>query len=817
VQILFFYQYFGTPKGSWSTRVYELTRRWVAAGHTVTVVTTPYDKSDIDPNGFISSLYIEGVKVIVVNSGDSNLFPVWKRVFRAVVFSIMAMYYAVRLKADVIVASSGPITIGLPLIAAKLLRRRKTVFEVRDLWPSGGIELGLIKPGFQSKLGFWFEKVCYTNADYIVTASVGQKDHILKRFPKNRIEVIPNASDLELFGTPATEMLPGFTEGKVLFTHIGSLGLIHNTTYWIDVARELKARPDAANIVLVFIGEGADRAKLEAQKDELGLDNLKFLGLKPKSQLPVWVQRSCATLFATTSNPVQDTSSPNKVFDSFAAGVPIIQTSRGWIYDLVQEYQCGINVSLDDPAGAAEQLVWLAKHPDLRNVMGAKALTLAQTQFNRELLAQKYLDILAGLLRKMARKPRVVYFYQYFGTPAGSWSTRVYELCKRWVEHGYDVTVVTSPYYKSDIKVTGFITKKEFENIQLIIINAEDSNKHGFLKRLVNSVVFAFTSVYFALSMKYEVAITSSGPLTIGLPGIWAKIFRSKTFVFEVRDLWPQGSIELKKLKNPLAIKLAFAFEGQCYKYADLVVPCSVDMEKSIVSRFPKSKTLVIPNASDSSFYITPHENPRAYPKFLEHKHIFLYAGSLGLMDDCMQIIEAAKLLVEYPIAIVFAGEGAERMILEEEARNADLHNVYFTGLLPKTDIVKWFFLSTASLVTFKDLPVLSSNSPNKMFDSFAAGVPVIQTTKGWIKDLVAQEYCGLNAEPTDPQSIADAMLWMLAHEDERNTMADNALRLAKTEFNRDHLAKKYILAIDALVGYRDKALESKKAIPARV
>jgi glycosyltransferase involved in cell wall biosynthesis len=782
------------------------------------VVTTPYDKSDIDPNGFVSSLFVEGVKVIVVNSGDSNLFPIWKRVFRAVVFSLMAMYYAVRLKADVVVGSSGPITIGLPVIAAKLLRRRKTIFEVRDLWPSGGIELGLIKQGFQSKLGFWFEKACYKHADYIITASIGQKEHILQRYPDRRIEVIPNASDLELFGTPSTQLLPSFTEGKVLFTHIGSLGLIHNTTYWIEVAQELKKRPDAANILMVFIGEGADRLKLEARKNELHLDNLVFLGLKAKAQLPAWVQRSCATLFATTSNPVQDTSSPNKVFDSFAAGVPIIQTSQGWIFDLVKEHNCGINISLNDPAGAAAQMVALAGNKSVRDEMGANALHLAQTQFSRQLLAEKYLAIIVGLLRSVSRKPRVVYFYQYFGTPAGSWSTRVYELCKRWVEHGYDVTVVTSPYYKSDIKAKGgFITRKDKENIRLIVINAEDSNKHGFMKRAVNAVVFATTSVYFAMTMKYEVAVCSSGPLTIGLPGIWAKIFRGKEFVFEVRDLWPQGSIELKKLKNPLAIKLAFWFESICYKHANLIVPCSVDMEKSIVSRFPESKTLVIPNASDSSFYITPHENPSAFPQFLENKNIFLYAGSLGLMDDCMQIIEAAKLLCDEPIAIVFAGEGAERTILEEEARIANLHNVHFTGLLPKTDIVKWFFLSTASLVTFKDLPVLSSNSPNKMFDSFAAGVPVIQTTKGWIKNLVAQEYCGLNAEPTDPQSIADAMRWMVTHEAERNRMAENALRLAKTAFNRDHLAKKYILAIDELVGYRDKRLESKKVIPARV
>ena len=72
MKILFFYQYFGTPKGSWSTRVYEFTRRWVKEGHEVTVVTAPYEKSDIRATRLIERQDIEGVKLIVLNLPDSN-------------------------------------------------------------------------------------------------------------------------------------------------------------------------------------------------------------------------------------------------------------------------------------------------------------------------------------------------------------------------------------------------------------------------------------------------------------------------------------------------------------------------------------------------------------------------------------------------------------------------------------------------------------------------------------------------------------------------------------------------------------------------
>lgn len=69
MKITYLYQYFGTPKGSWSTRVYELTKRWVQEGHEVTVITAPYEKSDTRANGFVSEQWVDGIRIIVIDSG----------------------------------------------------------------------------------------------------------------------------------------------------------------------------------------------------------------------------------------------------------------------------------------------------------------------------------------------------------------------------------------------------------------------------------------------------------------------------------------------------------------------------------------------------------------------------------------------------------------------------------------------------------------------------------------------------------------------------------------------------------------------------
>lgn len=373
--------------------MYELTRRWVRDGMEVEIITAPYEKSDIKSSGMISHQQIEGIKLTIINSADNNRLPKYKRFWRAMIFASFSVFFALTKKYDLILSSSGPISVGLPLVMAKIFRRKKTVFEVRDLWPWGGIEMGLITNKIMKKLGLWFEKICYKKSDLLITASPGQRDHINERFLGLPIEVIPNASDNYLFEKKTTNKLPIWAEGKIILSHIGSLGFIHNIPFWVDVAFQINKRYPSNNFMFVFIGDGANKTDLEIKIDELNIANFKLLGSLPKTELPFWLQNSFATLFSTLNNPIQDTCSPNKIFDSFAAGKPIIQTSKGWIHDLIEKYGCGVNIS-QKPELAADQIYHLTDKKVEVEKMGLKAKKLAKSQFDRENLAHKYLNLM---------------------------------------------------------------------------------------------------------------------------------------------------------------------------------------------------------------------------------------------------------------------------------------------------------------------------------------------------------------------------------------------------------------------------------------
>jgi glycosyltransferase involved in cell wall biosynthesis len=391
---------------------------------------------------------------------------------------------------------------------------------------------------------------------------------------------------------------------------------------------------------------------------------------------------------------------------------------------------------------------------------------------------------------------KITYIYQYFGTPKGSWSTRVYELTRRWAKTGVDVTVITSPYDKSDIKSQGFVSVQFIEGVKIIVINSGDSNQYTIVKRLFRSLVFALVSSYYTLKIKSDINIASSGPITIAIPALIAKLFKRTPFIFEVRDLWPDGGIELGLIRSKLMINISLWFEKVCYYFSTFVIPCSIGMESQIKRKLPNTYTLVIPNASDLNLFSKSNYKKFIFPEWVNpNDKIFIYAGSLGLMDSCIEIIEGFHFLEDKKnVKIIFIGDGAERTVLENLVDKYGYKNqIYFTGLIPKNEVVAWYSISRASFVMFKDYPVLSTSSPNKMFDSFAAGVPIIQNTKGWIFDLVENSKCGLNVIPNSPLSMAQAMKKVINNDDFVKIASKNCSKLAEQVFNRDILANEYL------------------------
>jgi glycosyltransferase involved in cell wall biosynthesis len=388
---------------------------------------------------------------------------------------------------------------------------------------------------------------------------------------------------------------------------------------------------------------------------------------------------------------------------------------------------------------------------------------------------------------------RVLYFYQYFTTPRGCWSTRVYEFARRSVERGAKVTVVTSVYDKSDLRTDRFLDRREIDGIDVRIINVTLSNKHNVAMRLLTFLAYAVVASWYALTLPADVVVSSSGPISVAFPGLVAHYLRRRPFVFEVRDLWPEGAISLGLLRNPVLVFLARLMEKVCYRSAAHVVALSDGIADWIQRRHGMRNVVVVPNASDNYMIGVEHADD-VLPPWARDKHIVLYAGTMGLINVCALIVDMARILEERQaadIAVVMIGEGKERPELEAQARALGLKNIHFMGQMPKEIMIRWLERSLCSILLVRNLEVLGTCSPNKLFDSFAAGTPMIQNTEGWIKDLIDRENCGVNVPPDDPGALAAAVLRLARDPEERSRISAHARRVAREQFDRELLAEK--------------------------
>ena len=390
----------------------------------------------------------------------------------------------------------------------------------------------------------------------------------------------------------------------------------------------------------------------------------------------------------------------------------------------------------------------------------------------------------------------VLYVHQNFSTPRGAWGTRAYDLARHWMERGHRVTVVTGVYDRSDLRPDRVWWSGVAGGIPVRALNLPFSNRDGVFRRVVTYLALGAFAAWHALWRSYDVALVSLGPITLGGAVFTARWLRRRTCVVEVRDLFSDGLDQLGIVRNPRALAALRAGEAACYRSAHAVVALSETMAERLRERHRRVPVAVAPNTADVALFGRPRPRPAALSGGGAH---FVYTGALGRANDCGQLLRAARDLrsrSRRDIHIHLVGDGSEREPLRDEAARAGLDRVHFTSLLPREELAGWLRAATALVLTLRPVPAFDAASPNKLFDALAAGIPVIQTTRGWIRWLLEDHDCGITVDPERPGALADAMTALTDDRARRDRMARNASRLAREQFATDRIAERLLATL---------------------
>jgi glycosyltransferase involved in cell wall biosynthesis len=396
---------------------------------------------------------------------------------------------------------------------------------------------------------------------------------------------------------------------------------------------------------------------------------------------------------------------------------------------------------------------------------------------------------------------KVLYFHQHFSTPNGSAGIRSYEMARRLVARGHEVTMVCGSYGGGETGLTmSFLQGRRrgvVDGIDVIEFGLAYSNADGLLKRSRAFLKFALRSIGLAFTERYDVLFATTTPLTASIPGIFARWLRDKQFVFEVRDLWPELPRAMGVIKNPLVLCTMSMLEWASYRSAHRLIGLSPGIVDGIAKRgVPRGHIALVPNGCDLGIFagtVEPWRPPQVRPSDL----LAVFAGTHGTANGLDAVLNAAiklKRRGRSDIKLLLIGQGKLKLGLQARALSEGLDNVVFHDPVNKARLAGLMAATDIGLQILSNVPAFYyGTSPNKFFDYIAAGLPVLNNYPGWLAQMITDNACGFAVPPDNACAFADALEQAADDRVALKEMGQRSRSLAKEKFDRQVLADKWI------------------------
>jgi glycosyltransferase involved in cell wall biosynthesis len=405
MRVLFLSHYFPPEVNAPASRTYEHCKQWVKDGHEVTVVTcAPNHPRGKVYEGYRNRLFQreknDGIQVIRVWTYVTANEGFLKRTLNYVSFMVSSILIMPWLsKADVVVTTSPQFFNGLAGYFVSRLKRTPWVLEIRDLWPESILVVGAIRNKIIIRLLEWVELFAYRQADRIVPVTDAFKRYMVgKGISAEKIEVIKNGVDLSFFkqvaGPNPIAMELGL-QGKFVASYFGTHGMAHCLETVLYAARELKEQKD---IVFLLVGDGAERRRLVAMRDEMALHNVIMLDQQPKEKMPYLWALSDVSLVLLKKSKLFTTVIPSKIFESMAMEKPIILGVEGESAEIIKAADAGFCIEPENKRELAERVLELYKNGDVAVRLGENGRRHVAKHYDRTVLARRYESLLSSLV-----------------------------------------------------------------------------------------------------------------------------------------------------------------------------------------------------------------------------------------------------------------------------------------------------------------------------------------------------------------------------------------------------------------------------------
>ena len=406
---------------------------------------------------------------------------------------------------------------------------------------------------------------------------------------------------------------------------------------------------------------------------------------------------------------------------------------------------------------------------------------------------------------------KIIVLAHFAGSPDHGMVYGHYFLARQWIKQGHEVTIIASGYvhtrYNNPIVGDGIYSEQNIDGIRYIWVKTPKYSPSNNIGRAINILCFSLISRYISLPLdKPDLVISSSHhTLSIFAARKIAKQFSAK-LVYEVRDLWPLGLVEIGGIsrKNPFIWLLQYA-EDLSYKICDQIVSLMPYAKEYMVSRgMEESKFNYIPNGFDES--IDSERLPEstglhqdAIDRFREKESfIVAYVGNFGDANEIGTLISSLPLCKNKQVVLLLIGKGPHLASMERQVRESDLKDrvdilppvskLHIQALLRQVDL---------GFIGLKDRSMFRFGvSPTKVNDYFLAKIPVLYALN--YKDQVIEDsgvvfQCAAGSATAIAKSIDNISS---ISEQERQLTGEKGYQWAKATRSYSDLAAKFIEAV---------------------
>jgi colanic acid biosynthesis glycosyl transferase WcaI len=335
------------------------------------------------------------VRIIRIGSTDYPRTQMARRIFNYLTYVALSIPRAIFVPCDVVLAMTDPPFEGIVGAFIAMLKCKPFVYNIRDMYPDMAVGGSIVRPGLLARVWEKLHRWALRRATRVIVLGEDMKTRIIaKGVAAERVAIVRDGIELTTAAThSASDFDPEVINAiranfRFVLVHAGNLGFYGAWDTLLAAAREL----ESDGVGFVFVGDGAQRARLEAAA--ANAPNVRFLPFFPAAKIPSVLAAADAHI-VTIKRGLEGVVVPSKMYGILAAARPIVAVAPKETDAAALGLREGFGISADphNPAELVAAVRALSADPARLAAMGAAA-RLAARQYDRAGEMKKFAAIL---------------------------------------------------------------------------------------------------------------------------------------------------------------------------------------------------------------------------------------------------------------------------------------------------------------------------------------------------------------------------------------------------------------------------------------